>query len=370
VAAVRRALEERHAEAAIIVPACDEELLLPRLLDSLSRLEAPADFGRPSKVVVLVHANNCKDATAAMVRRLGDVVGVLGLEVVESCYDRPNVGLVRAESAEAAFEAGCRWVLFTDADVTIKDPDFLSVADSVCDADPTACFSGWCDEFDDVLSSLPDNSSVETVAILDFARCFRGRWLPLYHGLFRYTDGSNTLITPHSYETAGGYEPKRVGGDSTLGDRFLDVTGRFPGFFDRRVVPSARKCWARGRLGGFIFYPLDRPALEKVREGSPPSRLDKETAFAAAADDLFEFILFVAGKRRALLDAGASGLAGLGRLVEEAFVSFAAVNEVPATVEFRGTSLVVSTNGHTELSRMLRLEWDVVERFWNTGVIL
>ena len=369
VATIRKALEERQAEAAVIVPACDEELLLPRLLGSLSRLSLPTDRVGPSKIVVLVHANNCQDATAEVVRRWGDVVGVLGLTVVEAGYDPPNVGLVRAESAQAAFEAGCRWVLFTDADVTIPNHDFLTVADATCEADPTGCFSGWCDEFGDLLSDPPENSIAEAVSLLDFARCFRGRWLPLHNGLFRYTDGSNTLITPRGYEAAGGYEPKRVGGDSTLGDRFLDATNRFPGFFDRPVMPSARKCWTMGRLGGFVFYPRDRTALGKVRTAGPPARLDENTAFTAVADDLFEFILFVAGKRRALLDAESTGLTALGRLVEEAFVSFAALHDVPAQVECRGNSLVLSASDHAVRSRTLRLEWNVVERFWNTGVI-
>ena len=160
-----------------------------------------------------------------------------------------------------------------------------------------------------------------------------------------------------------------MGGDSTLGDRFLDATGRFPGFFDRPVMPSARKCWTSGRLGGFIFYPLERTALEKVRTAGPPSRLDENTAFAAVADDLFEFLLFVAGKRRALLDAQAIGLSALGHLVEEAFVAFAALHEVPARVEYRGSSLMLWANDPAVLPRTLRLEWDVVERFWNTGTI-
>jgi len=369
VAAVRRVLKERQAEAVVIVPACDEELLLPRVLDSLSRLAAPADSGSPTKVVLLVHANNCRDATAAVARSWGGVVGILEIAVVEACYDPPNVGLVRAESAQAAFEAGCRWALFTDADVTIPDQDFLAVAAAACEADPTGCFSGWCDEFGDLLSNPPEHSAAEAISLLEFARRFRGRWLPLHHGLFRYTDGSNTLITSRGYEAAGGYEPKRVGGDSTLGDRFLDATGRFPGFFDRPVMPSARKCWASGRLGGFIFYPLDRTVLEQVRTAGVPSRLDENTAFAAVADDLFEFILFVAGKRRALLDAEATGLAALGRLVEEAFASFAALHEVPVRVEYHGSSLILSADDHVVLPRTLRLDWDVVERFWNTGVI-
>jgi hypothetical protein len=367
---MREALEASRAEAAVIVPACDEELQLPRLLDNLSFLVPPADQNCVAmRVTVLVCANNCQDATVGLTRSRGAMIGGLGLRVVEAAYDPPNVGLVRAEAAQAAFEAGCRWVLFTDADVSISHPDFLAVAAGLCDADAGSCFSGWCDEFSDLLRNLPDGTPPAAVELIEFARAFRGRWLPLRDGLFRYTDGANTLVTPLGYEAAGGYEPKPVGGDSTLGDRYLEATGRFPGFFDRPVAPSARKCWAMGRLGGFIFYPLDHSALGKVRSLGPPSRLDNETAFAAAADDLFEFILFVAGKRRSWLEARGFDLAAVGHRVEEAYAAYAADQKAPVSVEFRGGKLLLAADDPALSPRVLPLEWDVVERFWQKGVL-
>jgi hypothetical protein len=364
----RNVLENRRAGAAVIVPACDEELLLPRLLDSLSLLTGPKQPpGDATTIVVLVCANNCRDSTADVVRARGERIGGLELAVVEGRYDPPNVGLVRAEAAVAAFEAGCRWIQFTDADVTIPNTDFLTIADRLSADQPDACFGGWCDEFGDVLAGLSEAAAPEAVAYLEFARDFRCRWLPKHDGLFRYTDGANTLVTARGYEAAGGYEPKAVGGDSTLGDRFLEATGRFPGFFDRPVVPSARKCWAMGRVGGFIFYPLDRKALQKVRSCKPPAELDAAAAFEAAAYDLFDFLLFVAGQRHAWLQTAGNGLVGLGRRVEEAYAVFAAERSPPVSVALRGHTLVLAADDPALPTRTLRLAWDTVDRFWRTG---
>jgi hypothetical protein len=124
-----------------------------------------------------------------------------------------------------------------------------------------------------------------------------------------------------------------------------------------------------GRLGGFIFYPLDHSALGKVRSLGPPSRLDNETAFAAAADDLFEFILFVAGKRRSWLEARGFDLAAVGHRVEEAYAAYAADQKAPVSVEFRGGKLLLAADDPALSPRVLPLEWDVVERFWQKGVL-
>jgi hypothetical protein len=107
------------ARGALIVPACDEALLLPRFLASLARLDASPG------VALLVSANNCRDAWAEIARGWRGRLPLAGPLVVESIVRPPNVGRVRVEAAHDALEAGCAWLAFLDADGEVPDADFL-----------------------------------------------------------------------------------------------------------------------------------------------------------------------------------------------------------------------------------------------------
>jgi hypothetical protein len=366
--AVRNALAPLAPRGVLVVPAFDEAELLPRFFESLAAVEAPAG------VVVLIHANNCRDATADVARGFRTRLGGLGPVVVESRYEPPNVGLVRAESALGAIEAGCAWLHFLDADGTLPDADFVTEAARLAEAGADGCWSGCQDEFADVRAQLrrhlPASLEADTCdAVLGFGSAFRCRALPRALPLVRYTDGSNSLVRADAYTACGGFEPKRVGGDSTLGDRYLATCGRLPGFFDRPVVTSNRKPLASGRLGGFVFYPARESALPSVRHAADLAALGAITVarcFDAVCDDLRSFLLFTLYKRRAHLEAtGATP----ERLVSDVAEAFAAECRGGAPVELEGSDDVLRlTRQEDGLERSFELSFGAADRFWETGL--
>jgi hypothetical protein len=187
--------------------------------------------------------------------------------------------------------------------------------------------------------------------------------------LARYTDGSNSLVRADAYVACGGFEPRRVGGDSTLGDRYLDRCGRLPGFFDRPVVTSNRKPLASGRLGGFVFYPAREPALPSVRHAADLADLGAVTVsrcFDAVCDDLRSFLLFTLRKRRAHLEAAGDGPERLVAGVLEAFEAERPRAEAPLELEGGGGTLRLARR-EDRLERSFGLSWDAAERFWETG---
>lgn len=366
--AVRDALVPFSPRGVLIVPAFDEEALLPRFLRSVAALAAEPE------VALLIHANNCRDATAEVARRFGERLTGVGLAVVESVYDPPNVGLVRAESADGAVEAGCEWLLFLDADGTLPDADFLVEAARTVAVGRDGCWAGSSDEFADVRRRLRDEPSAVVdpaacEALLAFGSAFRCRALPRAVPVVRYTDGSNCMVTSAAYASCGGFEPKSFGGDSTLGDRYLAHTGRLPGFFDRPVVTSSRKPLAGGQLGGFVFYPARSAGLPTVRgdaEADALGPVTPERCFDAICDDLRALLLFTLTKRRSFIEAEGSGPGGLARAVVEAFETFCAGVEAPVRLEARGDALALRPRGDGP-ERCFSLAWDAAERFWQTG---
>jgi hypothetical protein len=366
--AVRDALGPLAPRGVLVVPAFDEAELLPRFLASLAAVEAPPG------VVVLIHANNCRDATADVARGFRARLGGLGPVVVESRYEPPNVGLVRAESAQGAIEAGCAWLHFLDADGTLPDADFVAEAARLAEAGADGCWSGCQDEFADVREQLRGHlpASLEADvcdAVLGFGSAFRCRALPRALPLVRYTDGSNSLVRADAYVACGGFEPKRVGGDSTLGDRYLAQCGRLPGFFDRPVATSNRKPLASGRLGGFVFYPARESALPSVRRAAGVAGLGPITVarcFDAVCDDLRSFLLFTLYKRRAHLEAAGAAPERLAAGVAEAFEAERRHGGAALELDASGSFLRLSRR-EDRLERTIELSFDAAERFWETG---
>lgn len=102
---------------AILVPAHNEEKLLPKLLESLSQLHYPRQL-----FSIHVVADNCIDETAAIARAAG--------ATVHERFDLVNIGkgyalqwlLARLETMQASYDAA----LILDAD-SVVSPNFLTV---------------------------------------------------------------------------------------------------------------------------------------------------------------------------------------------------------------------------------------------------
>jgi cellulose synthase/poly-beta-1,6-N-acetylglucosamine synthase-like glycosyltransferase len=98
---------------AVLIPAHDEERVIGRTLDSLRRLDYPADL-----LAVHVVADNCTDATAAIVRAAG--FSVHERTAPESPGKGPALQWLLARIADDPVDA----VVFVDADTSVH-PDAL-----------------------------------------------------------------------------------------------------------------------------------------------------------------------------------------------------------------------------------------------------
>ena len=202
--------------AGVVVPAHDEEELLPGCLAALGEAAAVAEAGRPGlRVRIVVAADACSDGTAALARQAGVTVVTVSAR---------NVGVARAAGLREVLrhETGPRqaprhepagagqsparpdaglWLATTDAD-SLVPPDWLSRQLRYADA-------GW-------------DAVVGTVAVTDwtghapgtagaFARQY-GAW----RGPHPHVHGANLGFTAGAYRAAGGFPPLRTGEDHAL----------------------------------------------------------------------------------------------------------------------------------------------------------
>lgn len=207
------------ATLAVVVPAHDEEELLPACLASLR--VARARVAVPVLVVVVL--DRCTDGSAALVAAAADVAAVV--------VDAGNVGLARAAGAEAALRAGPVWLASTDADGTVA-PDWL-------------------------LAHLRHaRSGVAAVAGSVRVDHFRGhppevgrRWRGAYRPGpgHRHEHGANLGVRADVYCTVGGFAGLAEHEDVDLLARVRDAGHAVAAVDDLGVITSGR---ARGRVGG------------------------------------------------------------------------------------------------------------------------
>ncbi|MEV5752240.1 glycosyltransferase [Actinoallomurus sp. NPDC052308] len=187
--------------AGVVVPAHDEERLLPACLRALG------------DATVVVVADACTDRTAAVARGHGAMV----VEV-----EARNVGVARAAGVRELLRRGVSWVATTDAD-TLVPPTWLATQ-LRCAAD------GW-------------EAVVGTVTVADWTGHPRHR--PAAYARHYAADspvhGANLGFSAAAYRAAGGFPPLATGEDRALvtaleraGRRVLR-TRRLP------VVTSARR---------------------------------------------------------------------------------------------------------------------------------
>ncbi|QLQ34916.2 glycosyltransferase [Micromonospora robiginosa] len=180
---------------AVVVPAHDEQASLPAclasVLDSLRRL--------PVRAEVIVVADDCRDATAAVARRLGAVVVTVRAR---------NVGRARAAGMAHALRHGPQdlWLATTDADSRVPRR-----------------WGGWHLRHGRAGTDL----LVGTVRVHDWAprsEQVRTRFETRYRqGLtdtgHRHVHGANLGCAATAYERLGGFADLRHGEDHDLVDR-------------------------------------------------------------------------------------------------------------------------------------------------------
>ncbi|MFG1928397.1 glycosyltransferase [Cryptosporangium sp. NPDC048952] len=215
---------------AVVVPAHDEEQLLPACLDALREAARHA----PLPVDVLVVLDSCRDDTA----KIATDAGVDTLAVTAR-----NVGAARAAGAAAmltgargsrtpgtradAAQADGAWLACTDADTRVG-PDWFSQQIRLAEAGADVVtgivvVDDWSD--------WPDNT----------ASAFRDAYRKgVRNGQHGHVHGANLGLTGTAYHRAGGFRPVPVGEDQALVRAATDAGLRVVRSTEVRVVTSAR----------------------------------------------------------------------------------------------------------------------------------
>jgi glycosyltransferase involved in cell wall biosynthesis len=210
----------------VVVPARNEELLLPACLDSIR--DAVAAIA-PIPVTVVVALDSCTDLSAQIVAERSWVSHVR--------TEASNVGLARRLGTEEVLTQLADvpldevWLAQTDADSAVP-PDWLAGQVALAD-------DGW-------------EVVVGTVAVADWSEhhpSVRTRWAAEYDAYehHRHVHGANLGLTAASYVAAGGWPALQAHEDvaliRSLAQRRVVATATLP------VVTSARR--APRAPGGF-----------------------------------------------------------------------------------------------------------------------
>lgn len=230
---------------AVVVPARDEEELLPACLDSIDAARSALRCRRPDvEVVVVVVLDRCTDGTAGVVAARGHVRGVWS--------DTGAVGAARAAGVAHALGdvpedvRPATWIACTDADTTVP-PQWL-----------------WRQvELAEAGSDLVTGTVVPT----DLPGGLFGRWRAR-HVLGEghpHIHGANLGVRADAYLAVGGFAPEPVHEDVLLVEAVRAAGRPWVATDTTRVATSARRT---GRVvgGGFAGYlrrlAADVPALQ------------------------------------------------------------------------------------------------------------
>lgn len=198
-----------------MVPAHDEEQLLPACLDALREAARHA----PLPVDVLVVLDSCRDGTARVAAGAGvDTVAV----------EARNVGRARAAGVSRIGVGSTTWLACTDADTRVT-PDWFAQqirlagtgADVVTGVVLVDDWTGWPDT---TVSSFRDA----------YRRDVRG-------GQHGHVHGANLGLSGSAYRRAGGFRPVPVAEDQALVRAAVDAGLRVVRSTEVRVVTSARR---------------------------------------------------------------------------------------------------------------------------------
>ncbi|MCM2422757.1 glycosyltransferase [Streptomyces sp. RKAG293] len=238
----------------VVVPAHNEQVLLPRALNALEVARRhPALAG--VRIVTVVAADSCRDDTAALARRAG-------AEVVELSGRSP--GAARAAGVAHALAvlrtpAAETWIATTDADSAVP-PDWLARQAEYAGA-------GW-------------EAVVGTVRVENWpphAAGVAARFEELYeasrpaaglHWEHPHVHGANLGVAAGTYLRIGGFPPLTVGEDRGLVAALERGAHRVLRTADCAVVTSARlRARARGGFGDYLIG-LTRSAEAEAEAGT------------------------------------------------------------------------------------------------------
>jgi glycosyltransferase involved in cell wall biosynthesis len=189
----------------VVVPAHDEEELLPACLAALGEAVATVRAERPGlRVRIVVAADACTDDTPAVARRAGALVVPLNFK---------NVGTARASGLNELLRPGTTawdgrrpapdrlWLATTDADSAVPArwlADQLRYADAGWEAVVgTVTVANWAGHADRT--------------VREFARRY-GTW----RGWHPHVHGANLGFTAQAYTAVGGFPALRTGEDRAL----------------------------------------------------------------------------------------------------------------------------------------------------------
>ena len=187
----------------VVVPAHDEEELLPGCLAALRAAAAQAGAERPGlRLRIVVAADACSDGTVALAQQAGATVVTLSAR---------NVGRARAAGVREVLRhapedlpagtAARIWLATTDAD-SLVPPDWLA-------RQLRYAADGW-------------EAVAGTVAVTDWTGHAPGtaaeyaRQYGVYQGPHPHVHGANLGFTAQAYLGAGGFPPLRTGEDRAL----------------------------------------------------------------------------------------------------------------------------------------------------------
>ncbi|MFE6731522.1 glycosyltransferase [Streptomyces californicus] len=195
---------------AVVIPARDEEALLPAALASVRAAAGHPGVGA-TPVLTVVVADTCKDATAAVARAAGAQVVPVGFR---------NVGRSRAAGVLTALSffgdvPGPVWIASTDADSTVR-PDWLA-------HQLARAAEGWDAVVGTVTADRWPPGKPHLAAryhrLYETTRPPSGR--PWHHP---HVHGANLGVGSRAYTAAGGFPPAALDEDRGLVDA-LERTG-------------------------------------------------------------------------------------------------------------------------------------------------
>jgi glycosyltransferase involved in cell wall biosynthesis len=233
----------------IVVPAHDEEKLIPSCLASLRRAEE-ALTGVPVHLVVVADA--CRDQTAEVARQAGAIVVTIGARCVGAAR---AAGVREVLRRTAHLDPATVWLANTDAD-TVVPPNWLA-------AQAQYAASGW----DAVAGTIRvgDWTGYRPGIRSAFGEEYTedgGGPGPHAHG---HVHGANLGFRAQAYLTAGGFPPVPTGEDRALIAAMTASGSRVLSTATLTVVTSARR-HARAP-DGFSDYLAD---LDARRDTAAP----------------------------------------------------------------------------------------------------